>query len=267
MHHPQFSNESRPAQSRDRWRYLAKAWWRQNIDTTSIREAFESFAGTERFNKFLAVFNSDTRSPKALRYWQSELWSAFLESYASVAPSVDDIPNLSSVFNICPLHRVELQAGTASVVNGLTPFEPSLTYARNSRFPFDNLFAYKNHSSANTALVPTSFCPACRNAYSEWIAQEDLSDTTISEAIELKGHIVAAFDVPFQASQKVIVGTRVLVQPPDASHFVTRISQLERSRDCFNNGSNGLKTMFAVFADVNSVDRIPIGTVLSFIDT
>ena len=236
------------------------------MDTTSIREAFEAFAGTERFNKFLTVFNSDARSLKSLRYWQSELWSTFLDTYSGDAPSVDDIPKLSSVFSLCPLHRVELQTGTATLVNGLTPFEPSLTFARNTQFPFDNLFAYTNHSSVNTTTTQTVFCPSCRNAYNEWIAQDTLSDADISETIEVKGQIVAAFDVPFQASHKVVVGTRVLVQPPHASHYVTRITQLERSRDCFNNGSTGRKTIFAVFADVNSVDRIPAGTVLSFMD-
>lgn len=240
--------------------------WGTNIDTTSIRDAFEAFVGTERFNQFLTVFNSDTRSPRVLRFWQSKLWAEFVNSYSGDAPAVDDIRNLTSVFNICPLHRVELEFGVTKVVPGLTPFEPSLAYARKLLFPLANLFTYTDHTSGSTSTIPTKFCPFCRVAYSDWIAQDTLSDAEVSEVIEIEGRIIAVFEVPFQASYKVVSGMRVLVQPPNHSCFETRITKLERLRDCFSDGRTGRKIMFAVLADVTNADCIPVGTVLSFMN-
>jgi hypothetical protein len=250
---------------RDRRRSLAKHRVQPPMSIAEIRDAFESFAGTERFNKFVTVFHQPDRRNQPLRYWQTKLWSEFLEIYPGDAPPAEDTTNLSRILNFCPLHRVELTSGTAAVVNGSVPFEPQLAYAQANRFPFANRVAYANISPKGAITTETSYCPACRDAYMTWAADDALTDTQITDTFESKGgRIVAAFSVPFQASHKITVGTDVLLLPPGKNGYRTKIADLERSRNCFNDGRSGLKIIHVVFADVDTVDQIPVGTMLSF---
>jgi len=88
---------------RDRQRSSTKGLAHLNgSNTARFRVRFKDFAGAEKFRKFVSQLHRTKYRKTGLRYWQHELWNAFVALYPEYSMSADD---LRTALAICELHQ------------------------------------------------------------------------------------------------------------------------------------------------------------------
>src|SRR5690349_14534972 len=75
------------------------------MDETALREAFRSFAGARRFRAFVRALNIAPLSLKRLRFWQEDLWSAFVALHPAFPA---DFEKTREAFRVCEVHDCQL---------------------------------------------------------------------------------------------------------------------------------------------------------------
>src|SRR6187401_2409631 len=75
------------------------------MDAAELRRAFAAFAGEDRFRSFIRALNVAPVSLTRLRFWQEDLWAAFVE--------VDlrwpaEFPGIREAFRVCEVHGCQL---------------------------------------------------------------------------------------------------------------------------------------------------------------
>lgn len=116
-----------------------------------VRELFSDFAGEATAQKFACRIIRDLHEDRALRYWQQQIWTTFVESHAGVPAGHEEIRKALSWCYIHETNIVHLEAAT------WVPRETHKGFraACESSFPF----CYGNH-----------VCLACVAARDKWIA-------------------------------------------------------------------------------------------------
>ena len=115
---------------------------------------FRTFAGDERFRKFIRMLNGQCVHDRRLRFWQEKL----LDDFSATTGHSIDADVVFSVFRVCDIHETELQRpSSAHVVHEIRDTH-EFDIAQSETFPF-----------AIGALV----CQDCYDVYSEWVVQHD----------------------------------------------------------------------------------------------
>ena len=138
------------------------------MDRQEIRSAFEEMCGPQVYERFLQVFQATSRWKGRLLFWQEELWEQFCASRPQAPPAGFDA--LLELFDICPVHRVELQRDVVPRVYGTLVRD--LAYERLERlhFPCARVMSYgpcwRLPGDPSTAAV--DYCTRCRANHAAW---------------------------------------------------------------------------------------------------
>lgn len=117
-----------------------------------MKERFEAFLGTERFEKFVA----QGFEPR-LRFWQEQELERFYLKHPELRCDLDDI---KVILRICQVHRADLRAETPiveydCVIEGNWHKEIARKYFPNARL-------------VSLGKGTVWYCEACRSAYQAW---------------------------------------------------------------------------------------------------
>jgi hypothetical protein len=143
------------------------------MNTVCLREAFRSYAGDDRYRRFVRSLNTAHINAGRLRYWQHELWSAFAETM-SACPR--DYTTIMQVFTLCEVHDCDLIADTV-----LSPYSQIRTYRTqspdtglhsgtidNEKYPYPGWPVSPDDWPPNeNKLVDVLYCPRCRELRAE----------------------------------------------------------------------------------------------------
>ena len=76
------------------------------VDTAELIDRFRTFAGVERYRKFLYVTNTTAVHKRRLLHWQEQLWQAFCDDHPKHVHLTSD--ELLALFRICHIHEQQL---------------------------------------------------------------------------------------------------------------------------------------------------------------
>jgi hypothetical protein len=148
------------------------------MDSAELRRAFAAFAGDDRFRAFVRALNAAPVSLTRLRYWQGELWAAFV---AADPRWPADFAAAREAFRVCEVHGCELARDAVHAPAGQIQWRH--TQSPDCGFPdFPPAFAAFPYSGwgvdpsawagAGTRLVEVWYCPECRRLRAAWEAKQ-----------------------------------------------------------------------------------------------
>lgn len=149
------------------------------MDGAVLRQSFLAYVGQQRFRKFVRVLNKSPVALDRLRYWQEQLWIAFIH-VDSRWPS--DFKLVREAFRICEVHdcglikcRVYASKGRSQWTqtdspNGEGPNWPMESNPKEfADFPYPG---WGEDPSAfaddETTLWVVWYCPQCRSLRAAW---------------------------------------------------------------------------------------------------
>lgn len=139
------------------------------MDDAELIERFRSFAGGERFRKFLRTTNTDAVYKRRFLFWQEQLWDEFCTSHPEYAQLSSD--DLFALFRICHIHESRLLDDHVPATYGHWRFPQEYLLALEKSFPFANMMycgdSVERQRHANHSV---KYCPECRDALIEWNA-------------------------------------------------------------------------------------------------
>lgn len=138
------------------------------MDPRRLREAFRSYAGNDRYRRFIRALNTADVEAGRLRYWQDKLWNAFAETQFDCPR---DYVTIGQIFAECEVHDCDLLADTV-----LAPYSQLRNYRTQS--PDTGLLSgtidnvnYPNPGwpvspdewpPSQNKMVDVLYCPRCR---------------------------------------------------------------------------------------------------------
>jgi hypothetical protein len=128
-------------------------------DAATLRQAFRSFLGDERFAEFIRQFVRVGR----LRHWQEEVWAKFVSANPEFAVGEDE---LRAALRICELHGCGLQPDTVVVAHEELPDAAAYLQAHFRLFPHSGSGRFANGPPGGR--VEISYCRECRAAEEAW---------------------------------------------------------------------------------------------------
>jgi hypothetical protein len=83
------------------------------VDASELRRAFGAFAGVDRFRAFVRALNVAPVSLTRLRFWQEQLWAAFVSADPRWPA---DFAVAREAFRVCELHGCGLARDAVSAL-------------------------------------------------------------------------------------------------------------------------------------------------------
>ncbi|MBX3418747.1 MAG: hypothetical protein KF851_14165 [Pirellulaceae bacterium] len=133
-----------------------------------LRESFRSYAGDEKYRRFIRALNTASQNAVQLRYWQDVLWTGF----ASTVPDCPcDYSTIQQLFAVCELHDCDLLTDTV-----LAPYS-QLRHSRtqspdtglqagtidNDKYPYPGWpVSPDDWPPHENKFVDVLYCPKCR---------------------------------------------------------------------------------------------------------
>jgi hypothetical protein len=140
-------------------------------DAASLRAAFATFLGGDRFQEFVRQGFLHGR----LRFWQEKEWERFTNLHPEFAVGLQ---KLEIALRICQLHNQELLPDTVEVVRGCLNFADWYIKARNAQFPHAKTDPCSTEGTLFDAdRIGVWYCPTCRSVKAEWEAHRQRKDT------------------------------------------------------------------------------------------
>jgi hypothetical protein len=147
------------------------------VDAAELRLAFGAFAGADRFRAFVRALNVAPVSLTRLRFWQEELWAAFVSADPRWPA---DFAVAREAFRVCELHGCELVRDAVPAPTGQIQWRHTQSPDSGSPdLPPDfAAFPYAGWgvdplawSGAGTTLMEVWYCPECRRLRAMWEAE------------------------------------------------------------------------------------------------
>lgn len=87
------------------------------MEAVEVRRAFAAFAGEDLFRAFVRALNTAPMALTRLRFWQEELWVAFVQADPHWPA---DFAAVREAFRICEVHGCELACDAVHAPAGQT---------------------------------------------------------------------------------------------------------------------------------------------------
>jgi hypothetical protein len=138
------------------------------MDETTVRRAFRSFAGDHQFHAFVRALNIAPLSLKRLRYWQQDLWAAFVALHPALPA---DFGEVREAFRVCEVHDCHMLRDAVHAPAG--QIQNRETQSPDHRFPAElpgiQDCPYDGWGvdpleceGCGTRLMEIWYCPECR---------------------------------------------------------------------------------------------------------
>lgn len=132
------------------------------VNAAAFRQTLAAFLGPDEYRKFVR----QARRAGRLRFWQEGVLERFFAAHPHLRLGRDE---LLVAFRVCEVHGEELLAGTVEVIDGHVDYTDDYTRAKRDRFP--NAVTgpfYTQGGPSPGPVVEVWYCPACREAETEW---------------------------------------------------------------------------------------------------
>jgi hypothetical protein len=135
------------------------------MEASEFRTAFASFAGPDRYRKFLRALNREDRWRGRFVYWQEEL----LARFAATAPSAGvAFEQVESLLRVCELHGADLVADPEALSHRCRGAVTDYTRAAAELFPNTDCGPLVMGRRFDNFRQGLWYCPVCRAAEVEW---------------------------------------------------------------------------------------------------
>jgi hypothetical protein len=150
------------------------------MDAVEVRRAFVAFAGEDRFRAFVRALNTAPLSLMRLRFWQAELWAAFVQADPRWPA---DFVGVREAFRVCEVHGSELARDAVPAPAGQIQWRytqsPDSGSPHSPHFPpAFAAFPYPGWgvdpaawSGCGTRLMEVWYCRECRRLRAAWEAE------------------------------------------------------------------------------------------------
>lgn len=144
------------------------------MDGAEARRAFVASAGDERFRAFVRALNAAPVSLTRLRFWQMDLWAAFVKADPRWPA---DFAEVREAFRVCEIHGDELVRDSVHALasqilwrHTQSPDCGPRTYPRAfDAFPHPGWGVDPvANSRGGTRLTDVWYCPECRRLRAAW---------------------------------------------------------------------------------------------------
>jgi hypothetical protein len=139
------------------------------MDEIAVRGAFRSFAGDQQFQAFVRALNIAPVSLKRLRYWQQDLWAAFVALHPTLPADFGEVREAFRICEIhgCRLHRDAVHAPAGQIQSRETqspdhPFSDELPGIQDCPYSGWGVVPLE-WEGCGTRLMEIWYCPECRN--------------------------------------------------------------------------------------------------------
>jgi hypothetical protein len=125
---------------------------------SEFRTRFKDYAGTAVFSRFIKALNRPDRTYVRLRFWQEDLWQAFVTENPDCYLSYDE---LTEVLRICELHEVDLVPHEVPAFRGCIDYVPEYLEEKAASFPHAPMKVVMVPPDYKPPSVATWICPTC----------------------------------------------------------------------------------------------------------
>lgn len=138
-----------------------------------LREAFRSYAGDDKYRRFIRALNTASMQADRLRYWQDKLWTDFAAT-ASDCPR--DYSTIQQLFAVCEMHGCDLRVDTilapySQLQNSRTQSPDTGLQAgtiEKEKYPYPGWPVSPDDWPPNeNKMVDVLYCPKCRELRAE----------------------------------------------------------------------------------------------------
>jgi hypothetical protein len=146
------------------------------MEASEFREAFASFAGSDRYCQFVCVLNRAGRWRGRFLYWQEEL----LARFAAAVPSAEvAFERVEPLLRVCELHGAELAVDPEALSQRCRGAVTEYTRAAAERFPNTDCGPVVMGRRFENFRRGLWHCPSCRAAEAEWAARQAAAGTSL----------------------------------------------------------------------------------------